>query len=219
MRPEQAEAVIFDMDGVLVDTIELHRASWEKLAHRLGKPFSNELFMKGNGRPALDHALYIYQWTDSAEGAAAFAEDKEALFLESAKLQGVRPMPGVRNFLAFLQERGVPCAVGTSAPAENAHTILKAAGLEGYFQALVTCDDVSEGKPAPDIFLTAAKRLHVLPEDCVVIEDAPLGIQAAKAAGMYVIGITHTHTAQELGQADLIIDAFMDLIIEERKSY
>ncbi|MDP1835011.1 MAG: HAD family phosphatase [Chlamydiales bacterium] len=206
-----AKAVIFDMDGVLVDTMELHRVSWEKLAKKLGKPFSNELFMQGNGLPGIAHA-FLYRWTTSHDEAISYVEQKEAIFLETTLIEGIRPMPGVNDFLEVLSARNIPCAVGTSAPRDNMHSTLKAAGLDSFFKAFVSVEDVTKGKPDPEVFLRAAEKLGMAPEDCVVIEDAFLGVEAAKAGGIYTIAITHTHTREELKHADLIVGSFAELV-------
>lgn len=211
MESFAAHAAIFDMDGVLVDSIALHERAWGLLGQHLNKPFSRDLFLKSNGFPTLAIIMRIFGWTDDAAEAMALADQKEALYLQMVKEEGIAPLHGVVTFLKELHAHGVPCAVGTSAPRSNLRIILHAAGIEAYFQATSTVEDVKEGKPAPDIFLKASELLGIPPAHCVVFEDAPAGIIAAKAAEMKVVAIASTHPRHELQEADIIVDSFQEL--------
>jgi beta-phosphoglucomutase family hydrolase len=214
MSNHKAKAAIFDMDGVLVDTIPIHKEAWMLLAEQGGHPFSNESFYAGNGSTAQEHIQHIYRWTDEPEAIKRLVTEKETIYWTQIARAGVTPVKGVVSVLEQLTSMGVPCAVGTSAGQENMHLILKKAGIEAYFQAFACSDEVARGKPAPDIFLCAAARLKVAPEDCLVFEDAPLGIAAAKAAGMRVVAIATTHSKDELSQADEVIASFDQLSLD-----
>lgn len=137
------------------------------------------------------------------------ADRKEALFREAARGH-VEALPGVVELLEYLDERAVPKAIVTSTPRENLEMIVDALAIRRHFQALVAEEDAAKGKPDPEGFLVAASRLGVKPERCVVIEDAPAGLRAAKAGGMRAIGVTSTHPATELGDADIVVDSLTD---------
>ena len=122
-------------------------------------------------------------------------------------------LPGVRELLDSLDANGVPRAIVTSTPRANLDLILASLGLTERFQALVAEEDASKGKPDPEGFLVAAERLGVSPAHCVVIEDAPAGLQAAKAAGMRAIGVTTTHPAPDLADADLVVDTLTEAAV------
>jgi len=137
------------------------------------------------------------------------AAEKERLFRESARGHLVL-LPGVRELLESLAANGVPAAVVTSTPRENLAMILETLHIERYFGALVAEEDTTKGKPDPEGFLLAASRLGVPPERCVVIEDAPAGLDAARAAGMKAIGVTTTRPAPDLAAADLVVESLAE---------
>jgi len=143
---------------------------------------------------------------------AELAARKEALFRGTARGRLVL-LPGVGELLSFLEEQGVPKAVVTSTPRANLDMILDSLGIAGRFNALVAEEDASKGKPDPEGFLVAAERLGMAPAQCVVIEDAPAGLQAAKAAGMRAIGVTTTRPAPDLTDADLVVESLAEEIV------
>lgn len=183
-------AVIFDLDGVLLETDEAHYASWLALAGELGRDFRRATFdkkMRGLGRP--DAARVFWAETGPAEPSpdlAALAERKNALFWELVDRHPPVPVPGSVELLADLCRRGIAAAVGSSS--RNTRELLKRFELAERFAAIADGNE-APGKPAPDIFLLAAKRLGVAPADCLVLEDAIDGVRAAQAAGMAVLGI------------------------------
>lgn len=140
----------------------------------------------------------------------SLGDAKERLFREHVRGGGVEALPGVRALLDALDERGALKAIVTSTPRENLELILDALGIGGRFDTLVAEEDASKGKPDPEGFLVAATRLGIFAERCVVIEDAPHGLRAAKAAGMRAIGVTTTHPASELGDADVVVDSLAE---------
>ncbi len=139
----------------------------------------------------------------------ALADEKERLFRDLARGDLVA-LPGVASLLDALDARRIPRAIVTSTPRENLDMILDAIGLASRFDALIAAEDTTHGKPHPEGFLLGATRIDVSPEFCVVIEDAPHGLEAAKAAAMRAIGVTTTHPASELSLADLVVEALDD---------
>ncbi len=203
-----ARAAIFDMDGVLIDTVSIHEKCWEILSQRIGQSYSHDLFMSGNGVQTVSILMNIFRWAKTREEANALHTAKKAIFNEYVDKHGIKPIPGIEAFLIELQELGVPCAVGTSASRETMEKSLSVVGLKGYFQAIVTAEEIVRGKPAPDVFLKAAEHLNMPPVDCIVFEDAEQGILAGKAAGMRVVALATTHPKSDLAGADMIIDSF-----------
>jgi beta-phosphoglucomutase family hydrolase len=203
-----AVAVLFDLDGVIVDSRQYHVAAWERWARDERIEHHADYFTRmfglrndaiiGGLRPALEPAEL-----------KALAERKEALFRELAR-GNLTPLPGVLAILDALEAAGVPKAVVTSTPRANLDMVLETLGIAGRFQALVAEEDAAKGKPDPEGFLVAASRLGVDPTRCVVIEDAPAGLQGAKAGGMRALGITTTHQAEALEEADLVVDSLDD---------
>lgn len=194
---QNRRAVIFDMDGVLVLSAPAHWTAWVDAAAQHGVELTREQFLSFNGLTNPDICARL--WGDRATPAfvAELAMRKERAF-RAAIAADVPLAPGCRELLAQLRERDVPIAVGTSAPRENVDLVLDGGGIRPFFGAVVHADLVQRGKPAPDIFLRAAELLGLPPERCVVIEDAPMGVRAARAAGMAAVGVLTNHTADEL---------------------
>lgn len=187
------EAVLFDMDGVLLSTDEYHYRSWQDLATAHGVTLPRETFdqrMRGLERPAA-LAVFLSGTGDrfSAEKRAAMAVEKQERFLAIVAREGVRPLPGVLDLIADVRRHGAKVAVGSSS--RNTRPLLTAAGLIDLVDAIVDAND-ERAKPEPDIYLEAARRLGIERERtdrCVVIEDALDGIEAARRAGMAVLAV------------------------------
>jgi len=128
---------------------------------------------------------------------------------------GIAPLPGVTEWLARLQVAAVPCAIASSTHRLNIDTTLAVLGLQPYFQQIVSAEDVTHGKPDPEVFLLAARQLDAAPERCVVFEDAHVGLEAARAAGMKVIGVATTHPAESLRDADRVVHRLDELSVDE----
>lgn len=206
-------AVLFDLDGVIVDSREHHMAAWlawgREHAPHASEGYFHEQFGKRN-----DAIIGgILPGIAPAE-LQRLADAKEELFRERAA-GNVQALPGVLSLLDWLDERGVPKAVVTSTPRANLDLILAELGIADRFETLVAEEDASKGKPDPEGFLAAAWRLEMAPGRCIVIEDAPAGIAAAKAAGMRAIAVTTTRPAADLAAADLIVDALDDARVRE----
>ncbi|MFZ5833121.1 MAG: HAD family hydrolase [Planctomycetota bacterium] len=205
-------AVIFDMDGVLIDTYRAHFKSWLMMAETRGLTFAEPEFAPTFGRTSREIIRML--WGDgrfSDEQMRQMDEEKEAAFrqLIAADFPG---MPGVTELLRSLFDAHFKLGVGSSGPPENVCMVLERLRARPLFASVVTGRDVSRGKPDPEVFLIAAQRLGVPPMRCVVIEDAPVGVQAAKAAGMAAIGMASTgRTREELRQADLVVDSPKEL--------
>jgi beta-phosphoglucomutase len=201
-------AVIWDMDGTLVDTAELHFQAWQILCKELGKPFSRADFFRTFGRrnPEIIQQLLGTHYSDHQ--LAELGERKEILYRNAAQ-QGVALLPGARRLLETIHEAGWKQAIGSSAPRDNLHLILSLTQTERFFDAIVAMEDTQRGKPDPQVFLTAAEKLGVESPRCLVMEDAIAGVQAAKAAGMKCIAIRFVghHSDPDLRQAgaDLVV--------------
>lgn len=205
-----AEAVIFDMDGVLVDTAEAHCASWQRLAAEFGIEISPEEFLKTFGRPTREIIRMRFPDHLTDEDIRRLDESKEAHYRDLAA-DRVKLIPHALDLLERLQEAGIAMAVGSSAPPENVEQVLDLFSLHPFFGTAVNGRDVSRGKPDPEVFLLAAERLGVNPARCAVIEDAPAGIQAARAAGMTAIALTTSHPAGAFPTAHRVVDSLADL--------
>ncbi|MDA1017933.1 MAG: HAD family phosphatase [Planctomycetota bacterium] len=201
-------AVIFDVDGVLVDSFTAHFRSWQILAAQHNREFTEEEFLVGFGRPSRE--VIIEQWPDRSLGIQQLhelADRKEAIFRELISSH-FPAMDGATDVIKQFRGEKFDLAVGSSAPRENIELILQRLGIGELLSVQVTGDDVTAGKPDPQVFLLAAEGLHMPPGCCAVVEDSAAGIQAAKAAGMTVIGLVSTgHTHDELSHADVVVNS------------
>jgi beta-phosphoglucomutase len=201
-------AVIWDMDGTLVDTAELHFQAWIALARELDKPFTRADFAATFGwrNPEIIPKLFGAHYT--AREIQELGDRKENLYRAQAQ-RGVELLPGVRPLLEGLQAAGFKQALGSSAPRANLELILALTATSAFFQAVIAMEDTERGKPDPEVFLRAAAKLAVSPERCLVIEDAPAGIKAARAGGMRAIAVTfigqHDSAVLQQAGADLIV--------------
>ena len=203
-------AILWDMDGVIADTGPIHFAAWEETFARSGIRFTEEDFSRLFGarndfivRSVIDDNL-------SAEDVTAIAGDKEEAFRRKAA-GNIRPLPGAVSLLDSIRKGNFRLGLVSSAPIENIELVLGELGLEGVFDCIVCGRDVSESKPSPQICLTAAERLGLTPGDCLVIEDSPLGVKAARAAGMRCLAVASTRPPQELEEADRVVDSLENL--------
>jgi beta-phosphoglucomutase len=197
-------AVLWDMDGVLVDSGDLHRQAWRRFLVAQGKPVSDEIFEQGFGRPN-EQVLPVYFGNLTAEEIQRLSEEKEACYRELVRTTGASATPGALDWVARFADAGTRQAMATSGCRANADLIVDRMGIRSYLSAIVTSEDVAQGKPHPDVFLHTARRLNTPPSCCLVIEDSVHGVQAARAAGMRCIAIETTHTARELDKADLVL--------------
>lgn len=189
-------AVVFDMDGVLVDSGAHHRDAWRAMFGDLGRTPPPEFWRLTLGRPAEEAVALLLDGIDPGE-ARRLANLKRAHYARLSR-RGTVAVAGAPAFVEALARDGVPRAVATSATRRDLDRVLVELGLRPLFEVAVTADDVRWGKPHPEVYLRAAAGLGVDPSACLVFEDAVVGVQAARAAGMRVIGITSAHTAAEL---------------------
>jgi beta-phosphoglucomutase len=209
--------VIWDVDGTLVDTAELHFAAWLKLAAALGKPFSRADFAATFGRrnPEIIRQLFGPDYSDAEVND--LGDRKEELYREAAR-RGVDLLPGARRLLEELHAAGYLQAIGSSAPRANLDLILTLTGTQRYFSAIVSAEETQRGKPDPQVFLAAAQKLGLPPARCLVLEDAAAGVQAARAGGMKCIAVASAghHNAERLAAAgaDRVVSSLEELSAE-----
>ena len=211
-------AVIWDVDGTLVDTAGQHFRAWQRLAAEIGKPFTRDDFAATFG---LRNPEIIRQLFDPAADdrlCAKLGGRKEDYYRASVREEGTDLLPGAARLLREFAAAGWPQAVGSSAPPGNLDLLLGATGTRQYFAAVVTGDDVTRGKPDPEVFLTAARKLGADPGRCVVFEDAVAGVEAAKAGGMRCVAVTfvghHPPEKLRVAGADLVVGSLEELNVE-----
>ncbi|WP_296945678.1 HAD family phosphatase [uncultured Massilia sp.] len=205
-----ARAFIFDMDGTIVDNMAWHTKSWLEFFARRGRLYEADAFFRetagAQGREIL-RARLGPEVTDAE--IAALALEKDALYREMYGPHR-RTIEGLDQLVAQARSRGVQLAVATSAPPLNIAFTLDELELRARFDTVVGATDVARGKPHPDVFLKAAERLGVDPADCIVFEDAPLGVEAARRAGMRAVVITTTLPAAAFAEYDNVVRVVND---------
>ena len=204
-------AVIWDVDGVLIDSGEQHRRAWEQLAREEGLPYSDAAFWATFGMRNADIFPRMFGVSGPPERIVALGERKEALY-RALLAEDAVALPGAKELLAALHAAGYRHALGSSAPPANLEAIISLLGIASFLNAIVSGEHVAHGKPAPDIFLAAAERLQVLPAHCLVIEDAPAGVAAAHAGGMRCLAVRRAGQpdAPGLDAADALVDSLTD---------
>jgi len=203
-----ARAVLWDMDGTLIDSEELHWISWRDTMAKEGIAITHEQFLSSFGQR---NDSIIPRWLGAAstpERIERIENAKEELYRYLIRKNGISPLPGVISWLHRLHEQGWLQAIASSAPRPNVEVVLEGLGAAHCFQAIVSAEDVRRGKPDPDVYLTAASRVGVSPDRCIVVEDAAAGIEGARRAGMRSIGVSYNgkHLA-----ADVVVQS-LDLL-------
>ena len=201
--------VIFDMDGVLVDTGWAHRQAWYDLAAKEGLAMSDEFFRRTFG---MQNAAILPMLRPgiSAEDLERLSDLKERRYRDIIRAH-LELAEGAEALLKVLRRHGFRLAIGSSAPPENLDVFWHELSLSEYFDARVTKEEITESKPSPQTFLKAAEKLGLKPECCAVVEDAVPGVQAARAAGMPVIAVTTTRQRDDLTLADRVVDSLSEL--------
>jgi beta-phosphoglucomutase len=208
--------VIFDMDGVLIDSYRAHFLSWRRMLRNHGLDITEEQFAATFGRRNPDILSQLYP-SIQEDRYPALAEEKEAAFREIIWAD-FPEMDGASELIAALHNAGAALAVGSSGPPENLKTVLKELPGGTYFTAVTNGSEITHGKPDPEVFLNSARKLGLPPERCVVVEDAPAGVAAGKAAGCAVIALTGTAPPEQLANADLVVDSLRELTPETCKN-
>jgi beta-phosphoglucomutase len=199
-------AFIFDMDGVIVDSNPTHKIALQQFCKEHGYSLSEkDLRERIYGRTNRDWLLNLFGNLDE-QTIRKYADEKEALF--RSLYSDIKPLRGLLPFLAELDRLNISRAIATSAPRANVDFTLDNTDTRQYFQTILDDSFVTEGKPNPQIYLKSAEALGFEPSNCIVIEDSLSGVTAGKRAGCKVIGVTTTHTPEELGEADLVIENF-----------
>lgn len=211
--------VLFDWDGVIIDSARQHEESWKLLARELGQPLPAGHFKIGFGRKNEAIIADILSWATDPAQIRALSMRKEELYRELVIAQGTAPLPGVREFLERLREAGIPCAIGSSTHRANIETIFCITGLARFFAHVVAAEDVSAGKPDPEVFLLGAAKINRSPGRCIVFEDALAGLQAAGAGGMCPVAVATTHPVTGLEPwADRVVTRLDELSIANLES-
>jgi HAD superfamily hydrolase (TIGR01509 family) len=203
----EVKAVLWDLDGTLVNSEEYHWQSWRDALAPEGLSITYDQFLGSFG---MKNDPIMRLWLGDGytpERSVRIAEAKEADYRRLAQLHGLTPLPGAREWVARLKAAGWRQAVATSAPRANAEVMLAALDMTSLFDAVVVAEDVSHGKPDPEVFLTAAARVGVPPSRAIVVEDAAAGIEGARRAGMKSVGV---NPRQSLG-ADLNVKSLVEL--------
>jgi len=202
--------VIFDLDGVLVDTGWAHKQSWYDLAEKEDFYMTDEFFYKTFGMQNYMIIPMLLGRDVSSGEVDRLSDWKEQRYREIIA-EKLAPSEGARSLLGNLKNEDFLLAVGSSAPRANLDLVLERTDLRDYFDACVAGQDVTNGKPAPDTFLKAAEKLSLGAKSCVVVEDAVQGVEAGKAAGMAVVAVTTTRSRADLNKADIIVDSLAQL--------
>ncbi len=202
---------IFDWDGVIIDSARQHEESWELLAKEEGLELPDGHFRKGFGMKNELIIPNILQWTAERSEIERLSARKEELYRTVLTAGALSPLGGVVEFLNWLRDLRIPCAVGSSTERLNIETVMQVLKLEEYFQAVISGEDVTSGKPDPEVFVLAAAEIGCAPKHCVVFEDAPAGIAAAHNGGMKAVGVATTHPAYELTDADIVVHSLDEL--------
>ncbi|MEZ4811437.1 MAG: beta-phosphoglucomutase [Allomuricauda sp.] len=209
---------IFDLDGVITDTAELHYEAWKKLADEMGWEFDRELNEKLRGISRLDSIKVIMDHNNvtlDGETVNKLANKKNDIYVNS--LEEITPddyLPGARELLTHLRTEGFNVALGSAS--KNAVKVLQQLNAMMYFDVIGDGASVNKSKPAPDIFLYGSEKMKLQPEECIVFEDAEKGIDAAKAGGFHSVGIG---PKERVGHADLRFDSMADATLFEIKSF
>jgi len=205
--------VLFDWDGVVIDSSSQHERSWDLLASERGLTLPEGHFKAGFGKKN-EVIIPAMGWGSDPSLIKELADRKEELYRELVAAEGVIVLPGARELLLALKEAGIPRAVGSSTPRGNLDALFAATGLNAFFDAVVCGTDVTHGKPDPEVFLKGAAILGLAPHRCIVIEDAFAGIEAARSGGMKVVGVATTNPLSSLiesGDCDLVVESLEEI--------
>lgn len=198
-------AVIFDLDGTLIDNNSYHIKAWQKFYKKRNRILTEEEYKKHfNGKTNADVLAYVFDQPLTLQQKDNYTNEKEDLYRKIYE-PDIKPVKGLLNLLNQLEEANIPMAIATSGIEVNINYMFKHIPIKHFFKEVINSTHIKKGKPDPEIYFITAKKLNVSPENCVVFEDSVAGIQSAKDAGMKVIAIATTHTPTELKLADKLI--------------
>lgn len=208
MSIKKKSAVIFDVDGVLLDTVPYHFSAWQKMFQDEQIIFTMDDYLKKvNGLPRMTGIKNIVGDLPGKD-IDLLAEKKQNYYLDLVHINPPKPLNGVLDFLTQLKNDGFKMAAASSS--KNAPLLIEGADLSGFFDVVIGGNDFKNSKPDPEIFLNAAERLVVNPQECIVVEDAVLGILAAKAGGMGTVGLLSSHDLDLENEAEMTIESMKD---------
>ena len=214
----EIKAVIFDLDGTLLDNNDVHLKAWKQYLKENKKQISDEDFKENiSGRTNKDAIEHIYQKEMTEDEASKYYLEKEEIYRKMYR-SDIAPITGLQDFLEELHKHKIAMAIATSGIQVNIDFMFNHVPIKKYFKKIVNSGDVSKGKPDPEIFLKAAEALHVPTGNCIVFEDSMTGVRAGKSAGMKVVALTTTHTPEELKEADLVIKDYNEIDFERLMS-
>ncbi|MBI4852483.1 MAG: HAD family phosphatase [Acidobacteria bacterium] len=204
-------AVLWDLDGTLIDSTDYHFKAWQETVEKEGYALSRETFISCFGQRS-ETAVYTYCNKNlTLSDAQRIVINKQLSYREIIRTKGIELVPNAKNLLLELKLNKWQQALATSASAEDVETILRVLDLKDHFDAWVSAEAVKESKPSPEIFLLAADRLKIKPQNCIVVEDSAVGIEAAKRAKMKSIGVLSSHKNLD---ADLIVHNLLEITID-----
>lgn len=207
------KAVIFDMNGVIIDDERIHQESWRVYCEKHGFHISEEDFkLKVFGRTEKNTFEFLYNRSITTEKLEKFSNERVDTAINIFKAQ-IKMTLGLQELLDELYENNIPMAVATSSRKRYFSFIMDALSIGKYFKIVLTAEDISKGKPDPEIYLKTAEGLKINPQECLVFEDTISGIKAAKAADMKVVGVATTHSSEELNIANAVVQDFQDVNI------
>jgi beta-phosphoglucomutase len=197
------QAVIWDLDGVILDSADEHRRAWQRLAREEGIPMTDADFLATFGKRNDD--IFATLWGNLTPEQVKLLSDRKEMYFRELIRESAAPLPGAIELMRELHDAHFSQALASSTPIENIDLIAGVLGLNQYLSILVSGETVAKGKPAPDIFLKAAAELHMHPTKCLVIEDAVAGVEAAHAAGMRCIAVAGNRDLPGLRKAELMV--------------
>jgi len=212
------EAVIFDSDGVLVDTEKISTRAYKEIIEKIGIKLTPEEHKEKIGITSKEFFRRIFDRRGIKENPDIVADEKSRKFYELLKEEKIPVFEGVINLIRVLREKNIKLAIATSASRDRANMILEKTGISKEIGVIITANDIIHGKPNPEIYLLAAKELGINPSNAVVIEDAKSGVESAKRAGMFCVA-KNNNVGQDLSKADIIVDSIRDIDVNQLLSF
>jgi beta-phosphoglucomutase len=211
IKLDNIKAAIFDMDGTMINNMAYHKKAWAEFFKRHELSFTDDEFrQKISGKKNDQIFNLVFDRELTQEEIQEYTEEKEAIYREIYKPE-IKEISGLLETIKTLKQKGLRLAIATTAPEKNRQFALDVLGLEEQFEIILGDEHVTRGKPDPEIYIEVAKQLQIDPSNCLVFEDSPPGVEAGKNAGMTVVGIMTTHTAEELNKADYHIQDYTQL--------